>query len=78
MSDGPIHLAPPTDKYSEASVTTPVWLTQSHLDGLQTLMAWCDGVKSGGGGNVPGHFELVMHYRLLRAAITKHYDPSAT
>lgn len=74
-NDPPIHLAQYQicDKrpHSEASVNVPVWITQSSLDGIQTMIKFCDGLQRGGNGTVPGSFELVMFYRTLRGAIDK-------
>jgi hypothetical protein len=36
------------------------------MDGLQQLLNWLDGFKRGSNaGDIPGHFQLVMHYRSL-------------
>ncbi len=65
INDPPIHL--PT-----RVVKAEVELFQDHLDGLCALMHFCEGVSRNGNGQVPGHFELVMHYRALKAATRPH------
>jgi hypothetical protein len=69
MNDRPIHLPPSTEPSREPSITVPVWITQSNLDGLHALMQWLDGFIDAKGGTIPGHFELVMHFRQIRSAI---------
>lgn len=59
--------------HTEASVTCPVWITQSTLDGLSMLNTWLEGFHGAGKGQVPGHHELVMFYRTLRSAVAEHY-----
>lgn len=44
-------------------------LTQSEMDGLNTLLNWCEGFMAGKGGTVPGFHEVVMFYRQLRSHI---------
>lgn len=68
MGDGEaiIHLKKPRD------TTVSVWLPQDHLDGLNHLLHFVEALqKHGGQGRVPGYFELVMHYRMLRSAVYK-------
>jgi len=76
MSDRPIHLRkfehictprPNTDD----SVVVPVWLTQSNLDGLYTLIQFFNGLGAAGQGRVDGTFELTMFYRQLQSAISE-------
>lgn len=71
--DPPIHLTQynicKREPHCEPSVTVPVWLNQSRLDGLQTLIQFCKGMERSGQGIVPGSFELVMFYRTLRSSI---------
>lgn len=73
MTDKPIHLADfaitQKEPNSEPSVTVPVWITQSSLDGLFELMRFLDGLSRGSDGIIPGSFELTMFYRTLFAAI---------
>ena len=59
-----------TTKYTEASVTVPVWVRQSSLDGICDLIAWCDGFRDAKGGTIPGIHELIMHYRTLTSCIS--------
>lgn len=33
---------------------------------LEERIHYLAGMERGGGGRIPGHFELVMHYRALR------------
>lgn len=74
--DRPIHLSPSDKSHTEASVTCPVWLTQSNLDGLQALIQFISGLERGQRvGLVPGGHELIMHYRQLRDAISQHKEP---
>lgn len=44
-----------------------IW--QSTVDGLCALIHWLNGFEAAGKGRVPGHFELVMHFRSLTNAI---------
>lgn len=73
MNDRPIHLRPSTQPHTEASVTCPVWLTQSSLDGMQAMIQFCSGMEAAGKGRIPGSFEIVMFYRTLCDAVRKHY-----
>ena len=75
MNDRPIHLPPSTVPHQEPSVTCPVWITQSNLDGLQALIKWLEGFESAGKGRVPGSFELISFYRTLCSSIQAHYKP---
>jgi hypothetical protein len=72
MSDMPIHLPPSTTPGTEPSVVCPVWITQSALDGIAMMLAYCTAMEASGKGRVPGSFELTMHYRQLRSAIVDH------
>jgi hypothetical protein len=73
MTDRPIHLAglSITKKapHTEDSVTLPIWITQSTLDGLFELMRFLGGMHVGGLGQIPGEFELIMFYRTIHNAI---------
>lgn len=71
MSERRMVLPASTDKHTEASVTVPVWIRQSSLDGICDLIAWCDGFRDAKGGTIPGQFELVMHYRTMIDCIGK-------
>jgi len=76
LSDRPIHLLEyecicKRQPYTEPSVTVPVWITQSSLDGLQALIRYCEGYEHNGKGRVQGSFELVMFYRTLKECISK-------
>src|SRR5258708_36436835 len=70
--DRPIHLAElmicHRDDHTEASVTVPLWITQSTLDGMIELIKFLDGLQRNT-GDVPGAFDLVMFYRTLANAI---------
>lgn len=61
-NDTPIHLG-------KASQEIPVTLFQDHLDGLCTLIHFCNGLAAAGKGEVPGSFELVMHYQELKSRV---------
>ena len=63
-NDKPIHLG-------QNHVTLEVTLTQDNLDGLCSLIHWCEGFEKAGNGVVDGQFELIMHYRSLRSAINE-------
>jgi len=78
MSERRVVLPASTDKHTEASVTVPVWIRQSSLDGICDLLAWCDGFRDAKKrfsmserGTIPGQFELVMHYRTMIDCIGK-------
>lgn len=70
-NDKPLHLSDLSivdkNQYTEASVTVPVWVPQSHLDGLQALIHYLDGLGSQNGNRqyAPGQMDLIMHYRSL-------------
>ncbi len=55
----------------ESSVTDKVIITEEMhvgadtMQGMNALIHWLKGFEAGGNGVVPGHFELVMHYRSL-------------
>jgi hypothetical protein len=75
FNDRPIHLLEyehicKKEPYSEPSVTVPVWITQSSLDGLNALIRYCEGYEHNGRGRVSGGHELVMFYRQLQTAIS--------
>lgn len=79
FNDRPIHLRKYTSicisqECQDDSVTVPVWITQSNLDGLQALIQFIAGVEGRGEGRVPGSFELTMFYRQLGSAISKAND----
>ena len=76
MTDRPIHLHHYKNivrdmPHHDPSVEVPVWITQSSLDGMITLMNFCDGFEKGGNGKVPGSFELLMFYRTIRDNLQK-------
>ncbi len=73
MADKPIHLRPSKEAHTEASVTCPIWVTQSSLDGIAMLLSFFDGVEKAGGGSISGSFDLLMFYRTLRSNIGDHY-----
>jgi hypothetical protein len=63
MNDLPIRI--PTETF-----TPEVWLPQSNVDGLYALINWLAGFTAGSNtGMVPGHHELIMHYRQLSTAV---------
>lgn len=67
-----IHCPESISKYDENSVNyTNLKVTQSTLDGLNALIHYLGGFENGKSGRIPGHFELVMHYRALQG-----YDKS--
>jgi hypothetical protein len=75
MNDKPIHLSAylicDKQPYAEPSVTVPIWVTQSSLDGIQALIRFCEGMNAAGHGEINGSFELVMFHRTLRGCIDK-------
>ena len=75
MADRPIHLPPSSVPHLEPSVTCPVWITQSSLDGMLMLLTFCQGMEAAGKGRIDGSFELTMFYRTLRSAIQDHLRP---
>ncbi|MDP2621994.1 MAG: hypothetical protein Q8P46_17775 [Hyphomicrobiales bacterium] len=76
VSDRPIHLLEYShicrpQPHSEPSITVPVWITQSSLDGLQALIHFCEGFEKSGKGCVTGWFEITMFYRTIQGCIRK-------
>lgn len=76
LNDAPIHLTNykicKKSAHTEAQVTVPVFITQSNLDAIQALIKWIAGFQAGGNrADVPGGFELMMHYRSLASAIVE-------
>ena len=75
FNDRPIHLSDlkicKKEPHSEPSVTVPVWITQSNLDGLQAVIRVIEGMERSGQGRISGSFELTMFYRQLCSAISK-------
>jgi hypothetical protein len=70
MAEAIIHLPPSADPHSQPSVTVPVWITQSSLDGLNTLITYCEAIeRHGNNGSVPGLFDTIMFYRTLYQAV---------
>jgi hypothetical protein len=74
FNDRPIHLLNyehicKKEPHQEPSVTVPVWITQSSLDGLQALIRILEGMEKGGNGRISGSFELVSFYRTLQSSI---------
>lgn len=63
MNDPPIFLGGADSKL------VPVYLFQSHLNGLCALIHFCHGLERGGAGTPPGMHELIMHYRELAARV---------
>jgi hypothetical protein len=60
-----IHL--PKEKSGE--IEFRMWTDQQTVDGLNALIHWLKGYERKGEGRVPGHFDLIMHYRSIRLAI---------
>lgn len=79
-NDKPIHLAEYDcsikEEHSERCVNMNVCIRQSDLDGLFTLMSFCDGFSKSGNGTVPGSFELRMFYRNIGATLYAEKDRS--
>ena len=50
------------------------WIDQQYIDGIVALMHWLNGFEAGGHGQIPGHFELVMMWRILRDAIREQVN----
>lgn len=75
FNDRPFHLAELSmyvkQAHTEPSVTVPVWITQSTLDGLQALIRFHEGHLAAGKGMVSGSHELIMFYRTLVDSIRK-------
>ena len=71
MNDAPIHLRKlsyfESQEMQEDSVTVPIWITQSSLDGMCALIHYCHGVE----GTPPGSFELTMFYRTIKDCLLK-------
>jgi hypothetical protein len=73
MTDRPIHLRQydffKEVEHAEDSVTVPVWITQSSLDGMIAMIHYCKGLDHAGKGRVPGSDELITFYRTIRHSI---------
>lgn len=63
-NDLPVHLG-------ANSINVEITLFQSHLDGINALIHFCEGFTASGKGMIPGSFELTMHYRELRSKANK-------
>ena len=63
-NDSPVHIG-------VDSLTCEIEISQAHLDGLSSLIQFLQGFHRSGGCQVPGHFELMMHYRELRNCALK-------
>ena len=48
-----------------------MWIDQEHIDGILALIYWGEGFEKAGNGNIPGRYELIMHYRILKEAVNK-------
>lgn len=48
-------------------VTVGIW--QAQMDSLNALIHWLNGFEAAHGTRVPGHFDLLMHYRTVAAAV---------
>lgn len=57
---------------SALEINIPVW--QSSIDGLAALISWLDGFEAAGHKRIPGHFELVMHFRQVVQAVRVKQD----
>lgn len=51
----------------EIIITEEMRVDVRTMQGINALIHWLKGFEAGGNGVVPGHFELVMHYRTLMA-----------
>ena len=71
MTDEPIRLPLSKEQYQRPSINVNIWIPQDHLDGIHALMQWLDGYESAKSGNIPGHFELIMHFRELKNKINE-------
>lgn len=49
----------------EIIITEEMRVDVHTMQGMNALIHWLKGFESNGNGVVPGHFELVMHYRTL-------------
>jgi hypothetical protein len=59
-----------TQPMTAPNMRVPVWITEQDYQGLHALIHWLRGFEAGGNhGRVPGHHELVSHFRLLTTAI---------
>lgn len=54
---------------TEPNIHIDAWIPESHYHGLHALINWLDGFEKAKSGVIPGHFELVMHFRMLSSAI---------
>ncbi len=62
-----IHLKPDEDFLCDVATS------QEDLDAINALIHWLDGYSAGSDKAVPGHYELTMLYKSLRANhIAKH------
>lgn len=64
MNDEPIHL-------KGDGVGVSITLRQSFVDGLYTLIVFCEGMRAAGRGDIPGHFEALMLYREIAARVAE-------
>ena len=58
-------------KINGRSEKVTITLFEDTIDGLLALNNWCHGYTADE-GQIPGHFELVMHLRQLRDAINEN------
>jgi hypothetical protein len=52
-------------KHPPKDGTYTVNLFSDNFRGMEALLNWLEGYRSAGKGEVPGHFELIMHLRSL-------------
>ncbi len=46
-----------------------MWTNQKTVDGLNALIHWLKGYEARGDDHIPGHADLIMHYKSLGLAI---------
>lgn len=70
MNDRPIHCKTQRDHQENCETLKDYILTQSEADGLNQLINWLQGFEAARSGQIPGHFELIMHYRNMAGNIS--------
>lgn len=63
--DNILHLSPLQPYMQNTEILEGYPLTQSEMDGLHTLLTWCEGFVAGKSGTIPGAFDSLMFYRSL-------------
>jgi len=55
--------------FTEPMARLQIILPETQYHGLHSLIEWISGFQAAGKGDVPGYFELVMHFRELNHAL---------